>query len=314
MTDYAVELKAPNIEPYRAGNTGINYVTSFESGRPGPHVVVNALTHGNEICGAIALDFLFRNKVRPTGGTLTLSFANVEAFKRFDPAHPNQSRFVEEDFNRVWDVSTLNGDRKTVDLARARVLRQVIDTADLLLDIHSMQNATEPLTLCGMTQKGRDLAVSVGVPNLIVADEGHAAGRRMRDYGGFSDPASTKNALLIECGQHWETRAADVAIESTLRFLQVAGMLDKDFAAEHLKDPVPEPKVIEITKAITVKHESFDFVADYVGMETIEKAGTVIAHDGPKEVRTPYDDCVLIMPSRRLKPGNTAVRLGRRVA
>jgi hypothetical protein len=28
-------------------------------------------------------------------------------------------------------------------------------------------------------------------------------------------------------------------------------------------------------------------------------------------VRTPYDECVLIMPSRRLLPGQTAVRLGR---
>jgi len=31
-------------------------------------------------------------------------------------------------------------------------------------------------------------------------------------------------------------------------------------------------------------------------------------------VRTPYDDCVLIMPSRRLVKGQTAVRLGRYVA
>jgi hypothetical protein len=31
-------------------------------------------------------------------------------------------------------------------------------------------------------------------------------------------------------------------------------------------------------------------------------------------VRTPYDDCILIMPSRRLAPGLTAVRLGRLVS
>jgi hypothetical protein len=30
-------------------------------------------------------------------------------------------------------------------------------------------------------------------------------------------------------------------------------------------------------------------------------------------VRTPYDDCVLIMPSRRSGRGQTAVRLGRYV-
>ena len=43
----------------------------------------------------------------------------------------------------------------------------------------------------------------------------------------------------------------------------------------------------------------------------IPQAGTVIARDGGRAVATPYDDCVLIMPSRRLDKGATAVRLGR---
>ena len=46
--NYAVELTPPDIEPYRAGNTGIDYVTTFDSGVAGPHVLVTALTHGNE--------------------------------------------------------------------------------------------------------------------------------------------------------------------------------------------------------------------------------------------------------------------------
>ena len=37
----------------------------------------------------------------------------------------------------------------------------------------------------------------------------------------------------------------------------------------------------------------------------------MIATDGEREIRTPYDDCVPIMPSRRLARGQTAVRLGR---
>jgi hypothetical protein len=39
----------------------------------------------------------------------------------------------------------------------------------------------------------------------------------------------------------------------------------------------------------------------------------VIGHDGDRPVRTPYDDCVLVMPSRRLRPGESAVRFGRLV-
>ena len=41
---------------------------------------MQALTHGNEVCGAIAVDWLLREGVRPRRGTLTLIFANAEAY------------------------------------------------------------------------------------------------------------------------------------------------------------------------------------------------------------------------------------------
>ena len=62
---------------------------------------------------------------------------------------------------------------------------------------------------------------------------------------------------------------------------------------------------------MTVRTDGFAFVEPYVGMECIRRAGTVIAHDGDQTIVTPYDDCILIMPSRRLSVGQTAVRLGR---
>src|SRR5688500_8466517 len=105
----AIELTAPDIEPHRASRTGTEFVHTLDSGKPGPHVMVNALTHGNEICGALVVDRLLREGVQPTRGKLTLSFANVAAFARFDPRNPYASRFVDEDFNRVWTPSTLDG-------------------------------------------------------------------------------------------------------------------------------------------------------------------------------------------------------------
>lgn len=311
MDSYAIELSAPDISAYAAGNTGIPYVTSFDSGRPGPHVLVNALTHGNEICGAIALDELFRAGVRPAAGKLTLSFANVGAYRRFDATDPTASRFVDEDFNRVWDKAVLEGPRRSAELARARELRPLVDTVDLLLDIHSMQHATAPLMLAGLTEKCLELARRVGVPEIVVRDAGHAAGRRMRDYGGFGDAKSPKVALLVECGQHWEKAAADVAIETTWRFLAVSGVLAPADAL-HILAVAPKPqRVVAVTDAVTIASDRFEFAAEYRGLEVIPRAGTVIGRDGERDIRTPYNDCVLIMPSRRLTRGQTAVRLGR---
>jgi predicted deacylase len=221
--NYTVELTPPDIEPYRAGNTGIEYVTTFAASEPGPHILVAALTHGNEICGAIALDALFRAGVRPRRGRLTLAFDNVAAYREFDPRYPIASRYVDEDFNRLWHLATLDGPRQSIELERARALRPIVDAADFLLDLHSMQHATAPLMLAGLIERSRELALRVGIPELIMCDAGHAAGPRMRDYGGFGDPASAKTALLIECGQHWERRAAEVATDVTLRFLIAVG-------------------------------------------------------------------------------------------
>jgi len=308
---YPVDLVPPDISPYRKGNTGLDYVTTFDSGKPGPHVLVNALTHGNEICGAIAVDGVFRSGVRPTRGKLSLSFANWAAFQSFDPRNPTASRFVDEDFNRLWDPATLGGPRKSTELARARAMRPFIDTVDMLLDIHSMQHATEALSLAGLLDKSLALAQAIGAPRLIVRDEGHAAGRRLRDYAGFGDPASPKVASLIECGQHWERASADVAHDVTWRFLAASGILPPAETERQRARPPVAQRVITVTHAVTIENDRFEFTADYRGLEVIPKAGTVLGRDGSREVRTPYDDCVLIMPSRRLTRGQTAVRLGR---
>jgi len=309
-----VELTPPDIEPYRAGNTGTEYVTSFAVAEPGPHVLVAALTHGNEICGAIAVDRLLRAGIRPRRGTLTLAFDNVAAYREFDPLYPVASRYIDEDFNRLWSPATLDGPRHSVELERARALRPFVDVADYLLDLHSMQYATAPLMLAGLLPRSRELARRIGIPELIMCDAGHAAGPRMRDYGGFGDPNSAKTALLIEAGQHWEKRAAEIATDVMLRFLIALDVVTRDDVAALGGpdfDATPRQRTIEVTEAITITGSQFDFAGDFRGLEVLPEKGMLIGRDDGRDVRTPYDNCVLIMPSRRLIRGQTAVRLGR---
>ncbi len=309
--DYPVELEAPDISPYQKGNIGVEYVVTFDSKTSGPHVMVSAVVHGNELCGAIVLDFLLRNDVRPVNGKLTLGFMNVAAYQSFDPADPGASRFVDEDFNRLWSHQVLESDRDSAELKRAREVRTIIDQVDYLLDVHSMQHPTVPLLLCGPRVKGQRLARAVGAPMHIVADAGHSAGTRMRDYGAFVDESSHKNSLLIECGQHWSAASADVAKDVVLRFLGSLEVLDPKFIDQHLEHaPPPMQHIIQVTGPVTIESNHFQFVDDFRGMEIIPKAGTIIATDGEKAILTPYDNCVLIMPSRRLRKGESAVRFG----
>jgi hypothetical protein len=312
MSTIAIELKAPDLAPHRRSGTGTDWIHTFESGKPGPHVLVNALTHGNEICGAIALDRLLRMGVRPTRGTLTLAFANMEAFSRFDTRNPYASRFVDEDFNRVWTPEVLDGPRDSVELRRARQLRPFVDAADYLLDIHSMLEPSPAVMICGPLEKGIRFAFEVGVPQHVVSDTGHANGTRMRDYRAFGDPASPPNALLVECGQHWERAAEHVAWQTTWRFLRRCDVVDPELAAREIEPAAAPQKLIRVTDAVIANSAAFRFAKTFTGLEIIPREGDVIAWDGDQPVRAPYDNCVLVMPvPNNVKMGLTAVRLGR---
>jgi len=309
-----IDVAFPDIARWRAGNTGLPHVWRYASGQPGPHVALQALTHGNEVCGAIALDFLLRHEVRPVRGTLSLCFANTAAFDTWNPAEPFKSRFVDEDFNRVWSDAVLEGSRDSSELRRARELRGFYDSVDYLLDIHSMSDPCPPLMLAGTRDKGIELALGLGYPEHVIVDAGHSAGRRLRDYGRFDDPADPRAALLIECGQHWTTDSPVVALQTALRFLRHFGMVEPAFLERHLApDDVPRQRVIEVTASIPIQTDAFSFVWPPDGTLTVvPRAGSLIARDGPTEIRTPYDDCALVMPMRRrARPGDTAVRLGR---
>lgn len=310
--EYAVELTPPDISAYAAGNTGIPYIWRFEASEPGPHAMVSAIVHGNEPAGAIALDWLMQRDFRPARGTLTLAFMNIAAYEAFDPADPNATRWVDEDFNRVWGRDVLDSDRDSVELRRAREVQPAVAAADTLLDIHTMQHLAPPVMIAGTKAKGVALARKIGVPRIVISDAGHAAGVRMRDHGAFDDAASEASACLIECGQHWEAAAGILARESTARFLWALGMADESLIAEAGGTEPKEQVFFDVTEAVTIEHD-FTFAQPFMGGEIIETAGTLLGHDGGREIVTPYDECMLVMPSKRLWPGQTAVRLARRV-
>lgn len=308
-----IELVPPDIGRWKEGGTGVDWVHVLDSGRPGPKAMAQALTHGNEICGAIALDWLLAGGFRPSRGTLTVAFANVEAYARFDPADPFPSRLVDEDYNRVWADAVLDGPRDSVELRRARALRPFVDAADALLDVHSMSEPCRPLMVCGTVEKNVAYARALGMPADLLVDTGHPGGLRMVDRGGFGDPASPKRALLIECGQHWERAAADVATDALVRFLGLAGVADAAWVDANARLPLPpRQRLVRVTEPVVALSADFRFLVPTIGLSVIAKAGTPIAQDGERIWRTPYDDAVLVMPgTRNLKPGGTAVRLGR---
>ncbi|HME26674.1 MAG TPA: succinylglutamate desuccinylase/aspartoacylase family protein [Acetobacteraceae bacterium] len=312
VPSFEVQITAPDIGRWLAGNTGVPGFTTRDSGVAGPHVALLAITHGNEVAGAIVLDRLLDAGLTPTRGRLTFGFVDLAAYERFDPHQPTVSRFVDEDINRLWDTAVLDSVRRSTELDRAREIRPLIDTVDVLFDLHSMLWPSDPLILCGTSKKGKRLALGAGQPALVVADQGHASGRRIIDYSRFADAATPCAASLVEAGQHWQSATVDTM------FASVAGLLRHlDPTARHpaLPEPVAQTqRFAEVTMVVTAATSNFAFVERYRGGDVIARRNTVIALDGETEIRTPHDDCLLIMPSLRPSRGHTAVRLARFVA
>ena len=308
-----IEFAFPELRRWEKGVAP--YIHAFESGKPGPTVMVAALTHGNEVSGAVVVDALLEKGLRPRKGTLIFSFNNIEAYQSFDPRSPFKSRMIDEDFNRTW--GRLDQPANTAETRRAQTVKPFVERADFLLDLHSMHDDGVPLMLAGPLDKGVAFARRIGAPVDIIRDAGHAAGMRMRDYGAFGDPKSPRNALLIETGQHWRASSVAVAKDVTARFLAETGVVDaNDLPDGWRQPPPPRQRVVEVTHAIATRRGNYVPARAFEGQEVIAKAGTVLGHDDDEPVTTPYDDCVLVMPSsnRPLRPGVTVVRLGRLAA
>ena len=313
-------LQKPDLGAWADGNTGTPGVWRFDSGQPGRHVMIAALVHGNELCGAWALQGILASGLRPRRGRLTLAFCNLDAFARFDPADHDASRFVDEDMNRQWSAERL-ADPRSRERRRAAALAPFVAEADWLLDLHSMHEPGLPLALTGLSPLNEAFAVALGAPETIVADAGHRDGVRMRDYGRFGDPAAIADAgvrsVLVECGFHGDPVARTVAQDQCARVLALSGVVNAEACAAALpgwrQADAPRQWLLEVTGGVVATGREVVFTEAFQGLEVIAAAGTVIGYDGGVPFATPYDDCVLVMPSvRQARKGVTVVRFARR--
>jgi predicted deacylase len=301
-----IEVSPRDLSAYRRGNTGIDYVHRFDSGRPGPHVLVNGLTHGNEFCGMVAVCHLLDSGVRPKIGTLTLSFSNVAAYESFDPAKPFESRQITHNFNRIWSPAWLDGAEDSIELRRAREMRPAVAAADHILDIHSTTQDVVPFWVYPDFERNAVVARAVAPPDVhLVMPAGLGSGTPLVQYDGHGRADGSGAALVVECGQHFKQATADLATSVALDFLGHFGLIE-----------MPPPRRaaplrrFELLRTHVIQQPDFAFVRPVIGFETFAR-GELIATDGALEIHAPCDDCTIFMPARKAIVGREGVYLTR---
>ncbi len=315
LGDSRTPIALPDRRVLEAGNTSTAGVWQYKGGEPGPTVLVTSLIHGNEIAGALACAAFVAQPPAIKHGTLIIAFCNLKAYEQIEDANKEHCRWFAEDMNRVWGrIDTPFNAQDSYELNRAKELKAWIDQSDVLLDLHSMHTSGPALGLVGTESRNVEFAKRIAQPQYLIADKGHAAGKRLIDLDRFTQSSEHAVAMLVECGLHFEQKTLDTArsvMEATVQaYLGCEGIF-------HVPLPrlLPPQILVEVTDAVTINSHGFAFTQDCPNMAQIPEQGSCIAKDGDLRVTTPYADAWLVMPAppQYMLPGMTAVRFGRTV-
>jgi predicted deacylase len=301
--------------------------------RPGPRLIVLGAVHGNETCGTRAIERLQgeldRGQRVIAAGRLTLvPVTNALAYEQ-------QRRAGDRNLNRR--LAPTDTPREYEDHV-ANWLCPLLAEHEVLLDLHSFQSPGEPFVMVGpqdnegalqpFAQAAREeaLALRLGVARAVDGWlETYAAGVARRQalaatHGGQPgldlDPrygvGTTEYmrsvggcALTLECGQHDDAAAPEVAYRAIVNTLAHLGLID----ALH---PAPASRLegLRLVEVVDRLHLGDSFAQAWQSFDPVA-AGQVIGtrHDGAV-LAAPFDGYV-VFPNAHAEPGNEWFYLAR---
>lgn len=259
----------------------------YEGTEPGPHLLFLGGVHGNEVCGQRALsalkDELESGSLHIQKGKLTIvPYANPWACASF-------KRYMEKNLNRVI------GHHENPQAYEERLACQIaklIDDCDVLVDLHSISSyCPAPFVFNDFPKPENDkLCHAVGghfiVKNwqeMFTEHPGHeVCGTQL-----YAEKAG-KTGCLIECGQHEDDRAIDVAARAVRNAMKLYGLIPGE-------PVIPEFKGEIIGKKAFVKRGEGKMTStDWHHLKSVEK-GTVIAeYDNGEKLAVPEDGYLLL--------------------
>ena len=297
---------------------------------PGPRLLVLGAVHGNEVCGskgiAQVLDAI-------DSGTLVIARGSVTFVPITNPlAHQLKRRFGDRNLNRNMAPSAIPQDFED---RIANVLCPLLDTHDVLLDLHSFHTGGAPFVMIGpqnnngmlepfaLAAEEMQLALHTGAPRIVEGwldtyargvQRRAAAARVGLESGSVRSQTLVTNpnygvgsteymrsrggyAVTLECGQHDDPKGVEVAKHAILQTLGLLGIT----AAK----PAPisaQPEILRLIDVTDKAHAGDTFSKEWRSFDVV-KVGDVIGvrHDGA-EVKAQGDGFV-VFPNPRGEVG-----------
>ncbi|RZI75003.1 MAG: succinylglutamate desuccinylase [Variovorax sp.] len=294
---------------------------AFAALQPGPRLIVIGGVHGNETCGTAGIE---RVRAELDDGSLTLLRGQLTMVPVANPlARRRMQREGERNLNRLFQPTPAGQVPADYEARITDLLCPLLDRHDVLLDLHSFQSAGEAFAMIGprdntgtlepfsrATEEGR-LALHLGTPRVV---EGwldiYAAGLAQRSPGQPIDEAALAfgwgtneymrsrggYGVTLECGQHDDPSAPDVAHAAIHSALRVLGMV---------AEPPRPPRAPELLRLVSVTdrlHEEDRFVREWATFDPVV-AGEPIALRSDGTALKAEQHGFIVFPNSEALPG-----------
>ncbi len=298
----------------------------------GPRLIVTGAVHGNETCGAVAIRRVMaqleQGALRLVAGRLTLApVVNPLAYQL-------GQRGAERNLNR--NLAPTDSPQDYEDHV-ANWLCPLLAEHEVLLDLHSFQSPGQPFVFLGPRDNdgalepfahaareealARRLGVARAVDGWLATYALGVARRRQAPVGGARQQALNADArygvgtteymrsqggwaLTLECGQHADSAAPDVAYRAIVNTLAHLGMI----AAP---DPAPRPLTLWSLYEVVDKQDDADrFARDWVSFDAVAKGERIGQRADGAAVCAPAD-ARIVFPNPKAQAGQEWFYLAR---
>ncbi len=301
-------------------------IHQFRALQPGPRLIVTGAVHGNETSGTQGI---LRVVQALDSGAIVLRRGKLTLLPVTNPlAYARGQRIGERNLNRNLYP---NAQPQDYEDRVANVLCPLLAEHDVLLDLHSFHSQGEPFVMLGPqdntgtlepfthAQREQALALRLG-PRRIVEGwlQTYAEGVRKRlartraqdrahllstdpQYGvGTTEYMRSQGgyALTLECGQHQDPAAPELAWRAIGNALAHLGMIDAP-----TPQPVAQPQRLRLTEVVDKLHADDRFTREWASYDPVARGDTIgIRHDGTPVLAD--GEGFIVFPNPGASPGN----------
>ncbi len=270
----------------------------------GPKLLIFGAVHGNEHCGPKGIRKCLE---QIKSGDLKIKKGSVTFVPVCNPAaYEKNVRCIEHNLNRIiYPHDNPTGPEEEF----ANQICKLIESHDILLDIHSYSSGEEPFLFLDKDDAAHRAYVGA-LPFAYWLKDWNVlyAGNPQLGKGTctFYAHSQGKIAAVIECGNHKNPHGGQLAYESILACLHHFGLAD---AVKPDRFPMPSAVTVISMREMVIKDREGKFTKSWKFLDRARKNETIAIYNDGLEIKAPYD-AVMIMPLETTPVGTEWFYLG----